>query len=77
MDQLLYLLPVLACPIGMGLMMWFMMRSRQSNAGQPPHTTPAAPTAEQEQELARLRKEVEALRGESAPKTDLRKDRTP
>lgn len=74
MDQLLYLLPALACPIGMGLMMWFMTRSRHSTtAGQPPHTTP---TAEQEQELTRLRKEVAALRGEAGPKADLHKDRT-
>jgi cytochrome c-type biogenesis protein CcmH/NrfF len=69
MDQLLYVLPALACPVGMGLMMWFM-RSRRSDADQPPHT---APTTEQEQELARLRKEVEALREEQTTKTDLHK----
>ncbi|MEU0684436.1 hypothetical protein [Streptomyces albogriseolus] len=69
MDNLLYLLPVLVCPVGMGLMMWFMMRSRRPAAGQP-HT---APTTAQEQELARLRKEVEALRDEQAPRADLHK----
>lgn len=74
MNQLLYVLPVLVCPIGMALMMWFMMRSRHSEDAQPPHT---APTTEQEKELTRLRKEVEALRGEAAPKTDLNKDHTP
>ncbi|MET9817334.1 MULTISPECIES: hypothetical protein [unclassified Streptomyces] len=62
MENLLYLLPALACPVGMGLMMWFMMRGRHS-----------APTTAQERELAGLRKEVEALRGEQRPTTDLRK----
>ncbi len=57
MEQLLYLLPVLACPIGMGLMMWFMMRP-----GRKPDST-AAPSP-QEQEIARLRAELETLRGQ-------------
>jgi hypothetical protein len=55
MDKLLYLLPVLACPVGMGLMMWLMMRPGRS--GQ------TAPSADQ-QELLRLRKEIDALRTE-------------
>jgi hypothetical protein len=67
MNNLLYLLPALACPVGMGLMMWFMMRGKRP-AAEPTHTVPA--TA-QDQELARLRKEVEALRDEQTPKTDL------
>lgn len=72
MSQLLYLLPVLACPIGMGLMMWFMMRSkRPTTTAQPPH---AAPTSAQELELLRLRKEVDALRGELDTKPSLHKD---
>lgn len=72
MSQLLYILPALACPVGMGLMMWFMMRSkRPSITAQPPHT---APTAEQAQELRRLRKEVDALRGELPTKPSLRKN---
>ncbi|GAB2956483.1 hypothetical protein GCM10023080_014650 [Streptomyces pseudoechinosporeus] len=70
MENLLYLLPALACPVGMGLMMWFMMRGKRPADGRP-HT---APTTAQQQELARLRKEVEALRGEQTPRADLRKD---
>lgn len=58
MQQLLYILPALACPIGMGLMMWFMMRGH----GKTKTGTPA-----QEQELAALRAQVEALRPQTAP----------
>ena len=55
MENLLYVLPALACPIGMGLMMWFMMRSK-----------PGAQTGSttDRQELTRLRKEIDALRSE-------------
>lgn len=52
MAQLGYLLPALACPVGMGVMMWMMMRGGKK---------PAAPAAE-DRELTALRAEVDALR---------------
>ncbi|MDX3308203.1 hypothetical protein P1S61_03595 [Streptomyces sp. ME08-AFT2] len=66
MENLLYLLPVLACPVGMGLMMWFMMR--------PKHGAQAGPTADR-QELTRLRKEIDALRSEQASRETTPQDR--
>jgi hypothetical protein len=59
MEQFLLFLPALACPVGMGLMMWLMMRGRAGSE------KPATP--DQEQELARLRSEIEALRTGPAP----------
>lgn len=60
MQQLLYILPALACPVGMGLMMWFMMRGRGKNR-------PTQATPDQEQELASLRAQIKALRPEPKP----------
>jgi hypothetical protein len=65
MHQLLYLLPALGCPIGMGAMTWFMMRSGKSGqGGQPGQTaqpgTIAAPA--EDYEIAALRAEVDQLR---------------
>jgi hypothetical protein len=57
MSQFLYVLPALACPVGMGAMMWFMMRSGRQNA-----TAPPAGTDPREQELADLREEIDGLR---------------
>jgi hypothetical protein len=47
-------LAVLACPVGMGLMMWVMMRGHGKNDHQ---SHPASDV-----EVARLRSEVERLR---------------
>ena len=54
MEQLFYAMAVLACPVGMGLMMFFMMR-RPSD-----HHTP--PESNSELELARLRAELDQLK---------------
>ncbi len=62
MQNLIYL----ACPAGMGLMMWLMMRK-------PKDSTTAAPTP-QSAEVAALREEVAALRRDQsqAPPVDVR-----
>ena len=56
MDKLLYLLPILACPIMMGAMMWFMMRGNNTA------TTPAQPDPNTQEEIAVLRAEIATLR---------------
>ena len=59
MSQVLYSLALLACPIGMGLMMWFMMRGKKhSNEGNAPSSLSPATDAE----LTKLRAEVDQLR---------------
>ena len=62
MQSLLLTLAVLACPVGMGLMMVLMMRGgrRNSNGGQ---TTTVSGT---EREVAELRSEVERLKADRA-----------
>jgi len=53
MTQLFYSLAVLACPLGMGVMMWMMMRGGKQQP-QPPAPSP--------EELTRLRAEVDQLK---------------
>ncbi len=62
MPEVLYSLALLACPVGMGLMMWMMMRGgHQSGAAQ--HSGPGAPSAAAtDTEITRLRAEVDQLR---------------
>ena len=57
MSELFYLLALLACPVGMGAMMWMMSRGHRS----------APRSAEDAQvELAGLRAEIDQLRAERA-----------
>lgn len=54
MEQFLIFLPAIVCPVGMGLLMWLMMRGGKNDRGGTP--------AEKEAELADLRAQLEALR---------------
>lgn len=55
MESLLLTIALLACPVGMGLMMWMMMRGQDKGS---------APDGQQE--VAQLRAEIDALRSERA-----------
>ena len=62
----LYGLAALACPVGMGAMMWFMMRGSRRGQQVGPPTMPFGAQAggdlEREAELARMRAEIDQLR---------------
>lgn len=57
--ETLFILVLLACPVGMGAMMWMMMRNPSNGQAQ------QSPASAQEQELARLRAEIRDLRDEA------------
>lgn len=60
MPQVFYSLAILACPVGMGLMMFFMMRSgKKVDSPQPPATP-----FQRDAELARLRAELDQMQAE-------------
>jgi hypothetical protein len=53
-ESLLYSLAILACPVGMGVMMWMMARGNRSGSGG------------RAQEVAQLRAEIEQLKADRA-----------
>jgi hypothetical protein len=59
MVSVFYTLALLACPVGMGLMMFMMMRGQKSSAANPADRG----------EVDALRAEVEALKAERATDT--------
>ena len=56
MESLLYGIAVLACPVGMGAMMWMMMRGQRGT-----DSSPKGPD-----QIAELRSEIEQLKAERA-----------
>ena len=62
MDQFLAALPLLACPVGMGAMMWWMSRHR----GNDDHASQGSGEAG---ELTRMRAELDQLRAAHEDRT--------
>jgi hypothetical protein len=63
MDSALYTLALLACPVGMGLMMFMMLRDQnQDSTDQPSGSADRG-------EVAALRAEIEALKTDCADRT--------
>ncbi len=60
MSHIFYSLAILACPVGMGLMMWMMMRGNKQTA------VPPEAVGAQRAELARLQAQIDSLRSEAS-----------
>jgi len=65
MQALFYGVAVLACPVGMGLMMWMMMRGQRGGDSQTKAATPAV-GEDRFGEVAALRAEIEQLKAAQA-----------
>lgn len=58
MQTLFYAIAALACPVGMGAMMWVMMRGGKNKSG-----------ADGGQQVAALRAEIDQLKADRAART--------
>lgn len=65
MSSVLYTLALLACPVGMGLMMFMMMRGQRKS----PTGEAASEGSADRSEVDALRAEIEALKAERAADT--------
>ena len=62
-DLSLYALVALACPVGMGLMMWMMMRGNKRRLS-------GDETPDKQTELARMQAEIDQLRAADRDRQD-------
>jgi hypothetical protein len=65
MESVLLGLAVLACPVGMGLMMWFMAKGMRSTSK--PDSTAEASLEDLQAEHRRLGAEIERLERDASP----------
>lgn len=74
MSELLRLLPLLACPLGMGAMMWFMMRSgrKATDAAPMRPKTATFETDPRHAELAALHEQVDNLHKQKGDQSETR-----
>lgn len=65
MQQFFYGLAALACPVGMGLMMWMMMRGQRRDTPASDNNEPGPGDGrDRATELAELRAEIERLKAD-------------
>jgi hypothetical protein len=62
MESLLYGVAILACPVGMGLMMWMMARGNRNGGG----TSGSGGEGGGSEQVAQLRAEIEQLKSDRA-----------
>jgi hypothetical protein len=65
-QHLLAYLPLLACPVAMGGMMWMVMRGGKSQQSPPPPMT-----GQQQSELQQLRAELDEIRAADTHRNDI------
>jgi hypothetical protein len=62
MQQVFLGLAALACPVGMGLMMWMMMRGQRGGSSTRTATIPAVSDQDRAAEIDALRAEIDQLK---------------